>query len=336
MLENIKDQLERFGFSVELSEETNALTASCQEKPASTAERTGEFVLHSLDDVGVQETSGYASKNRLCKILMNRNSVLGLLEAEKSTFDTEHFGFGIGKLKALRVADESQNIPVGFRIRDVLLRECSSWMKESDVKCLVSRVPYNDGLSLAAHERNDFIVADTLLTFQTGVTPTHKQTYAQNGHAFIRTSTPSDEDALMDIAKYAFKNDHFHRDSRFPTEKCDDLFSKWVYNCCNGLADSVFVAIQGNQPAGFITCKTENKENGRHGVIDLVAVAAPYQRNGLGKALVKESLRYFSKLGVRTVFVGTQANNIGATRTYEKLGFRFSKAELTFHKWLEE
>lgn len=322
-MENALTQLENLGVIVELSREKmhpNAFAALRFLKD--------EFELAKLADLD--------SKDVLRKVLIRQNDVLGVLTAQKSAFDTEHFGFGVGKVGTISVSDNLSDKDV-FLAKHMLLEECSPWMRNVGVQCLISRVSYEDYMSVLAHEKNGFRIADILVTFQLDFQSTNRTIGSQNNkYVNIRLVQFGDEDILMDIARCAFKHDHFHRDNRFPQQKCDALFSKWIYNCCHGLVDFVLVAVVKNQPSGFIACKIKNTKNGKHGIIDLIAVSTPCRRNGIGETLVGESVSVFHDLGVKSVSVGTQVNNVAAARTYEKFGFRLAQSELTFHKWLEE
>ncbi len=311
--------LEKLGTIVELS----------REKKASVA-------LHLLKDkFELVNIADLNSKDALRKVLIRQNDVLGVLTAQKSAFDTEHFGFGVGKVGAINVSDNLSDKDV-FLAKHMLLEECSPWMRNVGVQCLISRVSYGDYMGVLAHEKNGFRLADILVTFQLDLQSTNRTIGSQNNKCVnIRPVQFGEEDILMDIARCAFKHDHFHRDYRFPQQKSDELFSKWIYNCCHGLVDFVLVAVVKNQLSGFIACKIKNTKNGKHGIIDLIAVSTSYRCNGIGGSLVAESVSVFHDLGVKSVSVGTQANNVGAVLIYEKSGFRFAQSKLTFHKWLE-
>ena len=320
-MKNAETQLENLGVIVELTSENMHVIPDA-------ALRSSKDSLATIAD--------FDSKDDLRKVLIHQNTVLGVLRVHKSAFDTEHFGFGVGKLVTINVSDKLSDHDV-FIAKQLMLQECSSWMSKVDVQCLISRVAYDDVLSVLAHEKTGFRVADILVTFQLDFQSINGQNCSQNyPNVIIRPVQFGEEDILMDIARCAFKHDHFHRDNRFPNHKSDELFSKWIYNCCDGLVDFVLVAVVNDQPSGFIACKFKNTKNEKIGIIELIAVSNSYRRNGLGECLVRESLSVFSELGAKSVSVGTQANNVAAARTYEKIGFKLAQIELTFHKWLEE
>lgn len=334
-MEDIETRLESFGVNINLESE-GKYSLRCSQTADELVAIVSNSDIHSLDTASrANKTIASTSRDDLFKILLRRNEVLGFLIAEKSKFDTEHFGFKIGKLKMLRVSEELHKAD-GFFVRNLLIQECLAWMKKLDIKCLISRANYDDLLNLIVHERNGFRLADALLTFQLDITSFCGHAYGSCENTAIRPFKSDEENTLMNIANCAFKNDHFHRDPNFPNKKCDELFSKWVYNCCHGLADFILVANVKNKVVGFITCKIKKTEDNKQGIIDLIAVSPSFQKNGVGKALVSHSIEAFRALGAESILVGTQANNVGATRTYEQLGFKLTKTELTFHKWLEE
>jgi len=294
-----------------------------------------EVSAHVLREKDLDEIFVLLGKNGFHKALMRDGDVSGVILAEKSAWDSTHFGFGVGRIRHMMVSDafEEQS---ALDIRDCLLEDCLDWMKQNEVKCVIARVDLDCVHDIAAYEQRGFKLVDVLATFHLSLDSVNSDSHSQSERLItIRPSCAKDELKLMEIARNAFMNDHFHRDSRFPRNKSDELFAKWVYNCCHGRVDAVLVAeTESEEPCGFITCKIEQLQRGlKYGVIDLVAVSPLRQGSGIGSQLVTEAIRWFSQ-HVQLIFVGTQANNHASIRTYEKAGFRPFRTELTFHKWL--
>jgi len=274
-------------------------------------------------------------ENGFCRVLTENGKVLGLIAAEKSAWDTEHFGFGVGRIRNI-VVSPTLDMKKTLLAREAVMKACLSWMKHEKVKCVLTRVDLDDVLDIITYEQNGFQLADMLLTFYLNVSLSSTVKNPESkGSIKVRSFQKGDDVALMQIARTAFRNDHFHRDSRFPRFKSDELFAKWAHNSCQGAADHVIVATMENERViGFIACKIEKLEKSNYGVIDLVAVSPQHQGKGVGTILTTEAINWFADR-VETVFVGTQANNKASIRTYEKVGFRLFNTELTFHKWLE-
>jgi ribosomal protein S18 acetylase RimI-like enzyme len=270
------------------------------------------------------------------RILAYDDEISGAIIAQKSTWDSEHFGFGVGKIRSLTIS-ETLKTPKARKARDHLIKDCIDWMEQKEVKCIITRTNLENPDDINAYEHNQFHLADVLVTFCAKKNSHQSPVSSPNEAITIRPYHTGDQKELMKIASSAFSHDHFHRDSRFPREKSDELFARWAYNSCHGLADLVLVAA-GNEtkPYGFITCKTEQLQNDlKYGIIDLFAVSPLQQGKRIGTQLAKAALDWFSQR-VDSVFVGTQADNIASIRTYEKVGFNMLRTELTYHKWLDE
>ena len=270
------------------------------------------------------------------KILAYNGEISGAIIAQKSTWDSEHFGFGVGKIRSMTIS-ESLSTPKAQKARDHLICDCIDWMKRKEIKCVITRVDLENPDAINAYERNRFHLADVLVTFWAKNSLHQPLVSPPNEAITVRPYRVGDEKELMKIASSAFSHDHFHRDSHFPRAKSDELFAKWAYNSCHGLADLVLVAAgKETKPYGFITCKIEQLQNDpKYGIIDLFAVSPSHQGKQIGTRLAKTALEWFSER-VDSVFVGTQADNIASIRTYEKVGFNMLRTELTYHKWLDE
>jgi ribosomal protein S18 acetylase RimI-like enzyme len=270
-------------------------------------------------------------ENGFCKVLTRRENIVGVLIADRSRFDSDLFGFGVGKIKHMSVSDGLFDEEALFA-RRVLVQECVSWMKQNRVECVVARV---DPRERSVFEENDFRLADVLSTFHLSADLMKSTQELSSSDIVIRPSCSEDETKLMDISRKAFLHDHFHKDANFPKKRSDDLFARWIYNCCHGRADVVLVANDHNKkPAGFVACKIEIAGKSKRGIIDLIAVSPSYRRKGIGESLVRKAVQWFAGNDAQSVFVGTQADNLAAVRTYEKNRFRLVRTRLTFHKWV--
>jgi ribosomal-protein-alanine N-acetyltransferase len=64
-----------------------------------------------------------------------------------------------------------------------------------------------------------------------------------------------------------------------------------------------------------------------------LAVRPDYQRNGIGKALVRDMLSQFYRRGAQTVTVNTQRDNHASISLYQKAGFRLSGEEYPLYQF---
>jgi ribosomal protein S18 acetylase RimI-like enzyme len=282
----------------------------------------------------VRRVLSLVKESDFCRFLTEADKIIGMLIADKSHFDSDLFGFGVGKIRYI-VFSDGVYAEETLSPRISLVQKCSSWIRQNNLKCVIARVNPSDSI---VFEKNDFHLVDVLLTFhldRNSIESNHNSSL--NNNIEIRLFHGRDETKLMDIARKAFSYDHFHRDKNFPKDKCDELFARWISNCCHGRADCVLVAcIPGEKPVGFITCKLEMLGEFKRGIIDLIAVSPVYRRKGIGQYLVLEAIRWLIDNGAQSVIVSTQADNVAAVNTYRKIGFRLVGKQLTFHKWMDK
>ena len=81
------------------------------------------------------------------------------------------------------------------------------------------------------------------------------------------------------------------------------------------------VAGPGSGPGG-IAAYTVTGRAGSHGYLQRVAVHPDHRRQGYGRAVVVDGLRWLRRHGATQALVNTQRNNAGALALYEACGFR--------------
>ncbi len=93
-----------------------------------------------------------------------------------------------------------------------------------------------------------------------------------------------------------------------------------------------FLAMDGDQIAGFALCQDE-KELG--GWVHVLGVRRPWRRKGVGLALLHHAFAEFYRLGIRNVYLGVDAQSLtGATRLYERVGMHVVKEFKRYEKEL--
>ena len=257
-----------------------------------------------------------------------KNLVQGALFLEKSDWDSEHFGFGVGKYKFLLF---KQELNADERIS--LIKEAVKEAANIDLKVLFARVPLYDMMTIHAHEREGSILTDILLTYYINLKqqPVHK---IKAPDIQITVAEGDDESDICNIARDVFRIDHFHADPRLNNNKCDELYGKWALNSLRGLVDEVLVAKKNSEILGFVTCKIERLDaDSTYGFIDLIGVSDKYQRKGIGGILISEALEWFST-HASSAYVGTQTRNLAAMRLYERMNFIPVFCEATLHHWI--
>ncbi|HSU17088.1 GNAT family N-acetyltransferase [Longimicrobium sp.] len=202
----------------------------------------------------------------------------------------------------------------------------------SGARLLVLRADARDARAVPALEDAGFRLADTLVTFAT-----QRLEAPEDAARGVDAAEERDLDALRRIAR-GFRTGHFHADPRIPSARAEDVYVRWIENSLAGRADAVLVGRDERDAVeGFITCRMDRRRSASlprpHGVIELVAADAAAQGRGVGGRLVAAALRWFAAQGAGSAEVGTQIDNLGAVRLYERSGFRIAGFSHTFHRW---
>lgn len=137
-----------------------------------------------------------------------------------------------------------------------------------------------------------------------------------------REATTKDAAVLKKIARGLFKDSRFYNDPFFTYEEAENFYQTWIENSLKDKNIKTFLI----KKSGFVTCK---KLRGNRGNIPLIGVISARQDKGIGSSLVYKALNWFKKIGVKTVSVRTQANNIKAMNFYMGEGFKIKYTDVT-------
>lgn len=136
-------------------------------------------------------------------------------------------------------------------------------------------------------------------------------------------------DTLYELAYQAGHKSRFKLDSNISESDFRRLYKLWVNNSLNGsFADYVKVYIENGTPIGFITAKRYSDRIS----IGLIAVDSYARGKGVGKKLMASIMALGDKENI-PVEVVTQADNVGACRFYESLGFAVKEESYIYHIW---
>ena len=134
------------------------------------------------------------------------------------------------------------------------------------------------------------------------------------------------------MARAVHGETRFFKDSHFPRQRAEDLYSTWITLEVQGRAKIVWVAASvANQPLGYISCHLDPVR--QEGQIGLVGVSPEIRGRGIGKNLVLTAMDWFRAQGAHVVTVVTQGNNRAAQRLYQQCGFLSRDLQLWYHKW---
>ncbi len=96
-----------------------------------------------------------------------------------------------------------------------------------------------------------------------------------------------------------------------------------------------FLALEGEEIAGFAIGRKWDHESKEQGLVSLLGVRRPWRRRGLGLALLRQLLGEYYRRGQTTVSLSVDAGSLtGATRLYEKAGMTVYRQSDLYEKEL--
>lgn len=231
--------------------------------------------------------------------------------AELLPWDSEHFGMRVARAAAGPLTADR-------------LAALDRWCEARGVDCLYLLADGDDFETLHRAPAAGFAFVDVRLTFD-------RPAPAEAAPApDVRPARTDDLPALRPIARRGHTDSRFYADRRFPRERCDDLYDRWIVRSVEGWADAVLVAEADGRAAGYATC---HRAADGSGSIGLVGVGEAARGRGLGGRLVAAALGWFAGEGVERVEVVTQGRNVAAQRLYQAHGFRTRRVEIWYHRW---
>jgi mycothiol synthase len=136
----------------------------------------------------------------------------------------------------------------------------------------------------------------------------------------VRTVVPGqDEFPAFAAGREAFC-DHFGHVVR-PLEEEYETWKHRVLSSSDYDPSLWFLALDGDQIAGGSLCFKRTDNDPGFGWVASLSVRRPWRKQGLGLALLQQSIAEFHRRGYRKVGLGVDAENLtGAVRLYEKAG----------------
>jgi dTDP-4-amino-4,6-dideoxy-D-galactose acyltransferase len=234
---------------------------------------------------------------------------------EKLDWDTEFFGFGVGKVTTDHVYPET-------------LDAIDDFCLENDIRVVFYLAESNNVQAVHNAEDAGYRLVDnrTTLDRELDRIPTMVDSPAD-----YRSSTKEDITILRDIARDVFVYDRFHADPNFDDDLADEMRATWIENMCGELGDRVIIAEVDGRVGGFIALEIDDGV----GKIVLTGVDEFAQGDNIGSGLTISALQWFRNQGCETARVVTQSRNIPAQRIYQDLGFKTTESAFWLHKWFE-
>jgi mycothiol synthase len=150
----------------------------------------------------------------------------------------------------------------------------------------------------------------------------------------LRTFNPeTDAEAVYHADTEAFR-DHFGFVEQ-PFEEGFRRFRHFMIDVEDFDPTLWFLAMDGNQIAGFSLCRPRAFDDPAVGWVGSLGVRRPWRKRGIGLALLRHSFNEFYRRGKRKAGLGVDAQNLtGALRLYESAGMHVHQASDQYEKEL--
>lgn len=247
---------------------------------------------------------------------MSQQEQIGETMFSLLSWDSEHFGFPIGRVWPARLTPD-------------LAEEAVAWAEKGGVKCLYFLADPSDPGLLGLAREWGFEFVDARLELQLDGLPGREERCPNS--VGISVADERHLQSLEFIASESHGDTRFFRDTRFPVERVRELYRKWIRRDVE--AGRVLIATEGGECLGYVSLSMSEGEG--RASIGLIAVSDKARGRGVGGAMLDAALALAKERRLNRVAVVTQAGNISAQRLYQSAGFRSSSCEYWFHRWFE-
>jgi len=231
------------------------------------------------------------------------------VEFEKLEWDSEFFGFPVGKM----ASDINSKI------------QLKKLYGESDLDLIYYTTEVELDQQLLKNSYFDIILVDAKIAIRKSINRDAKihpkvEIYKEKGV----------DPELLQLALTAGVHSRFFRDKNIPQSKSNELYKIWIERSVERkLADLVIVYREGMKIVGFITIITTGKE--AH--VSLLAVDPEFEGRGVSFALMNSTEYILSTMGFEIVKSETQDHNRKAKLVYQRQGLNFGEKHYIYHLW---
>jgi hypothetical protein len=248
-------------------------------------------------------------------------------------WDTAFFGVPMARLDYV-LRGQHDNPSTHAAAVGAFLGRC----RDAGVRHVAARVDVADSAGATVLEEHGFRLMDTLVTYISH--PKRPPPRRIKAVGAIRRYLPGDRDEVLEITRDAYRGfrGRFQLDPHLPRDRSDELYVEWARQCCDGrMADRVYVADDGRGGLhGWASVRLVEPVSSLAGVKVFAGSlgAVRLDRPGAYAALIGTAARENHAAGALTE-AQTQSHNFAMIRVLEAVGARYTRADYTFHAWLE-
>lgn len=231
------------------------------------------------------------------------------LEFNKLEWDSEFFGFPVGKL--IQEIDSENDL--------------KNFYSETDLKLIYYITKKELVEELRSNEFFDVILVDEKVSIQ--------KTLNRDAKIHPKVEIYDEEEVDPDLMRLAFTaglHSRFFKDKNISHGKAKELYQIWIEKSVKRiLADIVLVYRLDKRIIGFMTILTESKNP--H--VSLLAVDPEFEGRGVSFALMSSMEGILISKGYEIVKSETQDQNKKAKLIYRRQGVEFKEKHYVYHLW---
>jgi GNAT superfamily N-acetyltransferase len=231
-------------------------------------------------------------------------------------WDSKHFGVRIARHRDHRLNRESAVA-------------AERWAAERVVDCLYLLAdPDDEPTSRLAAERG-YQLTDVRVETGRSLGDEHDVSRVPEG-VEIRLAADADRGALRELAGRSHRSGRFHHDARFPADRADELYRRWIERDLTRPEWEVLVAEDADGIAGYLS----GRADGEIAAVSLTAVDERARRRGVGSAMLHAILAAMGEAGAREMTSAVNGRNVAGLRLHARGGFAIRSVGLWYHRWL--
>ena len=254
---------------------------------------------------------------------------LYLLGCRISSWDEEHFGFGMAKIDLIIS-------PGGDKDREVmggLLDECLCSLREKGVRFASSHISGEDLPALHLLEDKGFRYYQTT-TY--ALVDSTNNSLPQD--ASVRLWKAEDVSAVMNIARRSqFRGGHFYNDARFERGTVDLMYEKWIHTSWRNQDPIAVIETEGVVSGYFAFVMDEPLSSSlghRYGRMTSLAIDASIHGIGLGSRLFGSVMAMIKEMGGEYIVSEYSTKNFASVNLHARNRFSTVHEKVLSHLWL--
>lgn len=222
---------------------------------------------------------------------------------EKVNWDSDFFGYNVGKLNVYSVDDYN------------------NFLKENKNEYKLIYLFSKTELKL---ENQNIKKVDNKLTF---IKVIENQNIENVNNSIKELTINSDNfESILELAYLSGIYSRFKLDNNFKNEEFKKLYKVWI---TNSNQKKIIVKCQNESILGFVLYSIDKDK----AIIELISVSESTQGQGIASELIHEIEKIGQKNNCKSIEVVTQGNNLPAINLYKKNNFNLFNSVLIYHYW---